>query len=214
MRIPGGAATSGAQPVLPTKLAPQQSYPQRPTAQRRSQPPEDPLAGLPTGPGPASGPTYPAVSPAARNPYSTPMAQGGFVHRATTTTNPVRIPAICLIVLACIHIAFLVFELIRDIIRLASGAELLPGNELAAQMEPMAAFLIRLVFYAIFFVTMSFVVYGSICALNLRSRGMALTAMIIAVIPCCGSPCAFFGIPFGIWGIIAIDKATSANLFR
>jgi predicted Zn finger-like uncharacterized protein len=46
---------------------------------------------------------------------------------------------------------------------------------------------------------------GSISMLRLRSHGLAMTACILAVIPCI-SPCCLLGIPFGIWGLVSLGQ--------
>lgn len=55
--------------------------------------------------------------------------------------------------------------------------------------------------------------YGSIQMLKLRSYGLAMTAAIIAVIPCFG-PCCCLGIPFGIWALVVMNQPNVKLAFR
>jgi hypothetical protein len=47
----------------------------------------------------------------------------------------------------------------------------------------------------------------------LRGYGLAWTAAVASVIPCC-SPCYVLGIPFGIWAIILLQKPEVRSRFR
>ncbi|AEI62166.1 hypothetical protein [Corallococcus macrosporus] len=47
--------------------------------------------------------------------------------------------------------------------------------------------------------------FGALKMKNLQSHGLAMTAAIISVIPCC-SPCACLGIPVGIWALVVLNK--------
>ena len=57
------------------------------------------------------------------------------------------------------------------------------------------------------------VIYGSIMMLQLKSRGLAMTACILALIPCIWNFC-LFGIPFGIWGLITLGKPEIKQAFE
>jgi predicted Zn finger-like uncharacterized protein len=46
------------------------------------------------------------------------------------------------------------------------------------------------------------VIYGAVQMKNLESRGMAMASCVISIVPCF---CCCFGIPFGIWGITAMN---------
>lgn len=48
---------------------------------------------------------------------------------------------------------------------------------------------------------------------KLRSYGMAQAACVLCLIPCFG-PCFIFGIPFGIWGLMALNDRDVHRAFR
>jgi hypothetical protein len=49
------------------------------------------------------------------------------------------------------------------------------------------------------------IVLGAIKMRNLESYGLAMTASILAMIPCV-SPCCLLGLPMGIWAIVVLGK--------
>jgi hypothetical protein len=56
-----------------------------------------------------------------------------------------------------------------------------------------------------------FLIAGSICMLKRRAYAMAMTATIIAMIPC--NCCCLFGLPFGIWGLVTLTKPEVKDAF-
>jgi hypothetical protein len=48
---------------------------------------------------------------------------------------------------------------------------------------------------------------------KLESYAFAMTAAIIAVVPCL-SPCCLLGVPFGIWAIVVLNDASVKAAFR
>ncbi len=55
------------------------------------------------------------------------------------------------------------------------------------------------------------IVAGAVNMKGLRSYGSAMTACIVACVPC--SLCCLLGIPFGIWGLIALNKPGVKDAF-
>jgi hypothetical protein len=52
---------------------------------------------------------------------------------------------------------------------------------------------------------------GSICMLQRRVYAMAMTATIVAMLPC--NCCCLFGLPFGIWGLVTLNKPEVQGAF-
>jgi hypothetical protein len=48
---------------------------------------------------------------------------------------------------------------------------------------------------------------------NLQSYGLAMTASIVAMIPCI-SPCCILGLPFGIWALVILNRPEVKAAFR
>ena len=51
----------------------------------------------------------------------------------------------------------------------------------------------------------AFVFYGALQMRAVRNYGICMAAAIAACIPCL-SPCCLFGIPFGIWALVQLNK--------
>jgi hypothetical protein len=52
---------------------------------------------------------------------------------------------------------------------------------------------------------------GSICMLRRRAYAMAMTATIVAMLPC--NCCCLFGLPFGIWGLVTLTRPEVKDAF-
>jgi hypothetical protein len=126
----------------------------------------------------------------------------------------VKGPAIALIITASLGVAYYLFN---GAFTLISGGPMfhqqLPPN-LSPQMRsfimgmqgPLAGFIS-------FFVAAlnGFVLFGAIKMLRLQSRSLAMAACIVAMLPC--SCCCLFGIPFGIWGLVVLNKPEVKSQF-
>ncbi len=56
-----------------------------------------------------------------------------------------------------------------------------------------------------------FVLFGAIQMLRLRNYGVALAAAIAAMLPC--QCCCVFGLPFGIWALVGLNKPEVKSQF-
>lgn len=113
-----------------------------------------------------------------------------------------------------IHFALLGMSLVGDIMFLMNGPPIEMDNQAQAAGFMAGYVVVRGIFYAVIGTCLGLVTFGSLNAMKLRREGFALTGFIISMIPCIGSPLAVLGIPFGIWGLIAHNKATAARLYR
>jgi hypothetical protein len=57
------------------------------------------------------------------------------------------------------------------------------------------------------------VLVGAIKMKNLENYGLAMTAAIMALIPCV-SPCCVLGLPFGIWALVVLSEDRVKAAFR
>ena len=55
------------------------------------------------------------------------------------------------------------------------------------------------------------VIVGAVKMRRLKSYGLAMTAAIIAMLPCSG--CCMLGLPFGIWGLVVLNDANVKTAF-
>lgn len=127
----------------------------------------------------------------------------------------VKAPAIALIVVASLGAAYYG---ISGLFVLFTGGMMfqqeMPPNippQLQAFIQgmqgPMAGF-INLVIAAL----NGFVLFGAIKMLRLQNRGMAVAASIVALLPC--QCCCVFGLPFGIWALVVLNKPEVKSRFE
>lgn len=57
------------------------------------------------------------------------------------------------------------------------------------------------------------VILGGVKMLQLRARGLVMTAAVLVMIPCFTSCCCVLGLPLGIWVIVLINKPEVRNQF-
>ncbi len=58
------------------------------------------------------------------------------------------------------------------------------------------------------------IIFGSVKMMKLQSRGLAMTAAIISMIPCLTGCCCIIGLPFGIWAMVVLNKPEVKSSFR
>ena len=126
------------------------------------------------------------------NPYQSPSGDIPSDHHIRSRVSG---PATALIVVSIIFLAVLVMSIAFSIFLLTSGvAEQMPQPGAMSKNEQL---IVRLMAATVLIAVNSIILYGAVQMKNLQSLGMAKTACILALIPCCG-PCYIVGIPFGI----------------
>jgi hypothetical protein len=104
------------------------------------------------------------------------------------------------------------------------GRAILMGGQIQAQMEQMGpdapAWMgmmfgtIGVVIGLLMIILSLIVVLGSMKMMNLKNRGMAIAASIIAMIPFANGPCCVLGIAAGIWCLVVLTKPEIKNAFQ
>jgi hypothetical protein len=132
------------------------------------------------------------------NPYASPSphAEPG---------NPLRVPAMFLLVLSALFLLLLIASLPGQVVRFSKVDLSTPAG-----VGELMGGIVGLVGWTACMVA---VLAGSICMLRLRGYGGAWAAAICAVVPVC-SPCFVLGIPFGIWAIVLLRKPEVRQRFR
>ncbi len=136
-----------------------------------------------------------------QNPYSPSyqVPKSGFGQTPPSSAgDQLNIPAITLIVLASLMLAYGIFNMV---IALAAGLPAAPQNQ-PPGVEIGRAF----GFYGAVFgipIYNLLVLIGSIMMLRRKSYAMAMMAAVMASIPIC-TPCVILGCPFGIWALVLL----------
>lgn len=126
------------------------------------------------------------------------------------TARRVTGPAISLIITSAICLLLVLLGIVFDVWLLASGevAEL----ERNRQIDPATTVQIRIAWSVLILIANVVILAGAIAMMRLRNRGLAMTACVLAVIPCVG-PCFLLGLPFGIWGLVAMNDPDVRRAF-
>lgn len=154
----------------------------------------------------AGTPVVPAATPAA-TPAAFPVGGGS----REAALSAVKGPAIALIVMAGLGIMFFLYGAIGNFRGGAMMHQQPPANlppewqSFYQSMEKMGGPVSGV--FDLFFAAMNgLVLYGAIKMLRLESRTLAKTACIIAMLPVTTFCCCILGLPFGIWGLVVLNK--------
>lgn len=120
-------------------------------------------------------------------------------------------PAIALIVVAAFSGVLLILSMAFDIWLLGSGAAARLPQQRGMPAEIKIS--VRIGWTMLMLVAHVVIFAGAIRMKQLRSRGFAMVACILALVPCFG-PCFVLGIPFGIWGLVALTDQTVKRAFE
>ncbi|MCE9555074.1 MAG: hypothetical protein K8T91_17115 [Planctomycetes bacterium] len=156
------------------------------------------------------------------NPYDSPKNSGNFGGQGSSDPiiqGKVKGPATGLIVTAAIGIALNLYNLAQSLFFAGAAAnQQLPPNldpqmrkffeQLMAAQGPLGA-----VFAIIGIVVGAVVLLGAMKMMKLEGYGFALTATILAMVPCL-SPCCVLGLPIGIWSLVVLMNAEVKSAFH
>jgi hypothetical protein len=124
--------------------------------------------------------------------------------------NQVNLPSIMLVVTGALGLAAAGF----GIIQAATGTNKIDPALLADLPPEQAELLLRifqsiqggsLAIHVLVLATSAFVIFGALKMRKLESRGLAVAASIVAMLPCLG-PCCCIGLPSGIWSLVVLMK--------
>ena len=158
-----------------------------------------PAPGDPDAPAPAYAPT------AAPGPIPTGTREAAL--------SAVKGPAIALIVVASIGIALYLLSTMGHFV----GSDRMLNRDMS-NLPPWLQQALRNnagprgAIFALFAVAINaFVLFGALKMLRLKSHVFAIITCIVAMLPC--SCCCLLGLPFGIWGLVVLNKADVKSQF-
>jgi hypothetical protein len=125
----------------------------------------------------------------------------------------VKIPAIGLIVLGVIGVLACLYSLFAgavDVNQLIEAGVPEAQAENAARILGGGGKVITVVCLA----GALFVVWAGLQMKQLKSRGAAIAANILVMVPCVTSCCCIVGIPLGIWGLVVLFNADVKRAFE
>ena len=166
-------------------------------------------------------PPVASATPPAEPPSAATPAAAVSVIAPRTSADPraramqmVSAPAIGLMVTAGLGIAGGLVGLIINL-SLMGRMQSMPG------VDPELARIIQMVSYGpigiatklIGMAVGALILFGAIRMQKLTSHGLAMTAAIVAIVPCF-SPCCLLGIPFGIWALVVLSRPEVRSQFH
>lgn len=141
--------------------------------------------------------TIPTIAPAAPVYAPTASSSGG--------ADLVSGPAIGLIVTAALGFVATVIGVVWNIVGAGMGMNQ-PGMDPEMQkFVTMFSGTMGVVSGILGFLVSALILFGALKMKKFQSYGWAMTASILAVIPCV-SPCCLVGIPIGIWALVVLSK--------
>lgn len=125
----------------------------------------------------------------------------------------VKGPAIGLIVLAGVAIAWMLLNLLGTALGFASDltehfVQMMPAESRDQMREALAAnagsSLLTYVTTALGLAANAFIIYAAMQMMKLKAWPLAITASILVMIPCFTSCCCVIGIGIGIWSLVVL----------
>ena len=120
----------------------------------------------------------------------------------------VKAPAIAILISNGIGMLLALVTLVLNIVGVGMGA----ASGMEQGMGLVAEGAIGVVQSVLGLAIGSAIIVGILKMMKLQSYGFAMTATILAMIPCL-SPCCLLGLPFGIWGIVILCKPEVKEAF-
>ena len=145
------------------------------------------------------------------NPFQSPLAAGpGGMPNSGYALNKVKPFAITLMVTMGLMMLLVVLGIVLNLLGLglAAQAQNDPNMGLALMQGT-----IGVVASVVGLAVGGFIMFACLKMMKLESYGMAMTATILAMIPCV-SPCCIVGLPLGIWGIVILNDPQVKASFR
>ncbi|HOX57704.1 MAG TPA: GYF domain-containing protein [Candidatus Paceibacterota bacterium] len=122
----------------------------------------------------------------------------------------VKGPATGLIVTAVLGVIAQIFSLVWHF----AGASMMPSDRIPKEAwANMFSGTIGVVSSIIAILLSGLIFFGAMKMKKLESYGLAMTASIIAMIPCL-SPCCLIGLPIGIWAVMVLSKEEVKSAFH
>lgn len=129
--------------------------------------------------------------------------------RKEGAANAVMGPAIGLMVVAILGILVALLDLVFRMVGLSFSRSLGGSSSFGPSYRGGVVFgcggdVVSALLYA-------FIVVGSVNMMKLRDHRSAITACIIALLPC--NPCCLLGYPFAIWGLVVLNREDIKDAF-
>ncbi len=163
----------------------------------------------------------------AGNPYDPsvipPGGPGGYDPNAASKVSG---PATALIVVGVLNILLALYGVVSNVMALSNPAQIQAQIDQNPELQNIEGFdpamitkfaqaggAMGVVLNIVAVVVAIVIIIGALKMKKLESRGMAMTASILAMIPCL-SACCLLGLPIGIWSIVTLNDPNVRASFR
>ncbi len=173
--------------------------------------PNCPNLPAPLWPGHGATPPGATAPPVGPPPFSTTpssLAPGGFSGRPDPLSQ-VNAPATGLIVVAILNFLASAISLVMHL----AGASFMNAPGMEEAWARMFTGTIGLISNIINVGIGVLILLGALKMKKLESFGLAVTACILAIVPCT-SPCCLIGLPIGIWALVVLFRPEVKSAFR
>jgi len=135
-------------------------------------------------------------------------------------SSKVNAPATALLIVGIINIPVALWNLVSNLMSMGAPEQALPPGQqiegmnteqLTAIIQGAAAVFVVISIIAI--IVGVVIIMGALKMKKLQAYGFAMTASVLAMIPCV-SACCPLGLPFGIWAIVVLNNADVKAAFH
>jgi uncharacterized membrane protein HdeD (DUF308 family) len=139
---------------------------------------------------------------------------------AANAQQEVSTPAILLIVTGALNALYSLWNMVSAVFNREQVEQILDTLRANSDLAPVVGFIesmastaVSVLFALIALGLSALIIFGGLKMKNLESRGLAMVAAILAIIPCCNG-CYCLGIPAGIWALVVLNKPEVKAAFR
>ncbi len=142
-------------------------------------------------------------------PSPAPGLAGYAAPSAAAATEQINGPAIGLMVVAILGFVLQAISLVLNLV----GTSFLATQQANQPWANMFSGAVGVVSGIVGLLVSGLIYYGAMKMKKLESYGLAMTASIVAMIPCI-SPCCLIGLPIGIWALVVLSKPEVKSAFH
>ncbi|MEQ1905517.1 MAG: hypothetical protein ABL888_15115 [Pirellulaceae bacterium] len=147
------------------------------------------------------------------NPFQSPLASGSGGQNSGYALGKVKPFALTLMITMGVMMLLVVVGIVLNLLGMGFAAQAAQAADDPNMAMMMMQGTIGLVSSIIGLAIGGFIMFACSKMMKLESYGMAMTATILAMIPCI-SPCCLLGLPIGIWGIVILNDPQVKAAFR
>ena len=132
---------------------------------------------------------------------------------APAASSQVQGPAIALIIVAVLNFLMALISLIMNLAGAGMGKFGPIGNPEIERLLEMTSGIAGVISNLVTLAIAALILVGALKMKNVQNYGLAMTATILAMLPCI-SPCCVIGLPIGIWSLVVLLRPEVKSAFH